>query len=87
MVTLEEARDWLRISGTDNDEIISGLLAAAPDYIRVATGCETDEPLADTITKFLLLLWYNAEQAEAERLQRTIDNLLKALAVKAREVL
>lgn len=90
MVSLATAREWLRIDSTDNDAIISGLLAAVPDYIEIATGLTpTDqaiEPLADTVTKFLLTLWYNAEQAEAERLQRTIDGLLKALTVKAREL-
>ena len=88
MVSIETAREWLRIDGTDNDTIIEGLLSAAPDYIEVATGMSAEaqavEPLADTVTKFLLTLWYNAEQAEAERLQRTIDGLLKALTVKAR---
>lgn len=89
MVTLDKAREWLRIDGTDNDDVIQGLLDAVPDYIEVATGmslgAQGDEPLVDTVTKFLLTLWYNAEQAEAERLQRTIDNLLKALAAKARD--
>ena len=89
MVPLPVAREWLRIDGTDNDSVIAGLLVAAPDYIEMATGLEVSdqasEPLADTVTKFLLTLWYNAEQAEAERLQRTIDGLLKALTVKARE--
>ena len=90
MVSIETAREWLRIDGTDNDVIIQGLLDAVPSYIEIATGliptAQADEPLADTVTKFLLTLWYNAEQAEAERLQRTIDGLLKALTVKAREI-
>ena len=89
MVPLVVAREWLRIDGTDNDSIIEGLLLAAPDYIEMATGLEVSdqasEPLADTVTKFLLTLWYNAEQAEADRLQRTIDSLLKTLTIKARE--
>lgn len=89
MVPLAVAREWLRIDGTDNDSIIEGLLLAAPDYIEMATGLEVSdqasEPLADTVTKFLLTLWYNAEQAEADRLQRTIDSLLKTLTIKARE--
>ena len=89
MVPLAVAREWLRIDGTDNDSIIEGLLLAAPDYIEMATGLEVSdqasEPLADTVTKFLLTLWYNAEQAEADRLQRTIDSLLKTLTIRARE--
>ena len=89
MVSLATAREWLRIDGTDNDTIIQGLLMACPEYIEMATGLEVSdqasEPLADTVTKFLLTLWYNAEQAEADRLQRTIDSLLKTLTIKARE--
>lgn len=89
MVTLSTAREWLRIDGNDNDTIIQGLLMACPEYIEIATGLsvfdQTTEPMADMVTKFLLTLWYNAEQAEADRLQRTIDNLLKALTIRARE--
>ena len=88
MVTLDTAREWLRIDGTDNDDIIQGLLCAAPGYIAVATGIDPEdqktEPLADTAVKFLMTLWYNAEQSEAERLQRTIDSILKALTFKRR---
>ena len=89
MVTVDVAREWLRIDGNDNDQIIEGLLLAASSYIEVATGMKTEEqrqePLADTVTKFLLTLWYNAEQSESDRLQRTIDNLLKALTLKKNE--
>lgn len=89
MVSLATAREWLRIDGNDNDAVIQGLLDACPAYIEAATGLPIfsieDQPLADTVTKFLLTLWYNAEQAEAERLQRTIDNLLKTLTVIARD--
>ena len=88
MLTLEEAREWLRIDGTDNDEIIMSLVAAASDYIEITTGMsaaqQEEEPLAETAEKFLIQLWYNAEQSESEKLQRTIDGLLKALTVKAR---
>ena len=90
MITLDKVREWLRIDGTDNDEIIQGLIDAVPAYIEVATGMTPEqqaaEPLADTVGKFLLTLWYNAEQAEAERLQRCIDDLLKALTVKVPRV-
>jgi hypothetical protein len=88
MVTLDQAREWLRLDGEDNDTIILGLLNAVPGYIELTTGMapeqQDSEPLADTATKFLLTLWYNAEQSESEKLQRTIDALLKALTIKAR---
>jgi len=85
---LEEAREYLRIDGTDNDEIILSLLEAIPGYIEVTTGMTPEqqetEPLAKTVSKFILQLWYNAEQSESDKLQRTIDGLLKALTVMAR---
>lgn len=85
ILTLEEARAALRLDGTDNDEIIISLLEAVPDYITLTTGIEPDAmasiPLAKAAARFLLMLWYNAEQSDAERLQRTIDSLLKALSL------
>lgn len=84
MLTLDEARDWLRVDGTENDAIISALLESTDDYISAATGAGEAEirayPITDTIKRLLLTLWYNAEQAEADRLQRTIDGLLKSFA-------
>lgn len=87
-LSIEEAREHLRIDGTDNDSIIFSLLAAIPGYIEVTTGMTPEqqdtEPLAITASKFILQLWYNAEQTDSEKLQRTIDGLLKALTVMAR---
>lgn len=89
-MTLDEAREFLRVDGTDNDTIILSLMNAIPGYIEVTTGMTTAqqdiEPLADTASKFILQLWYNAEQADSDKLQRTIDGLFKALTVMARSV-
>jgi hypothetical protein len=87
-MTLDQAREFLRVDGTDNDIIIVSLLDAIPGYIEVTTGMtaaqQEAEPLATTAGKFILKLWYNAEQTDSEKLQRTIDGLLKALTVMAR---
>lgn len=87
MLTVEQGREVLRLDTEDNDEIIAGLLAAIPAYIELATGLtaeqQEEQPLADTASRFILILWYNAERADAEKLQRTIDSLLKALALVA----
>ena len=46
MLTLDKAREWLRLDGTDNDEVIQGLLAAIPEYIEETTGMgNTPKPL------------------------------------------
>ena len=88
ILDLSEAREVLRLDSNDNDVIIFSLLQAIPGYIEVTTGMtevqQKQEPLAQTAAKFLLQLWYNAEQTDSEKLQRTIDSLLKALTVKAR---
>lgn len=81
---LEEAREWLRIDGTDNDEIIQSLLEGTKLYIYQATGVlgadQDHDPLAVTCQKMLLSLWYNPDQDGADKIQRTIDNLLKSLS-------
>lgn len=93
ILSIVEARDTLRIDGSDNDSIIIPLVESIPAYLETATGHTwLDEqgnaldPLAKTAARFLLILWYNAEQAEAERLRKTIDTLLTSLTVKGRSL-
>ena len=90
ILSIQEARDTLRIDGEDNDNIIIPLVESIPAYLETATGNawlneqgNASDPLAKTAARFLLILWYNAEQAEAERLRKTIDTLLTSLTVKA----
>ena len=88
-MTVAEARDWLRLDNTDNDDIISSLLTGAVEYIELTTGLDAEEQatstLAQTVTKYLLSLWYDPTQTDTDRLQRTIDSLLKVITAK-REV-
>lgn len=81
--TVEEARDILRIDGADNDAQITALLAAIPAYLEITAGYKIDDeysPLAKTAARFILQLWYFGESAETDKLNRVIDNLLKALS-------
>lgn len=84
LITTQEARDWLRLDNSDNDVNIEGLIESAEEYITLTTGMSADmqelSPLAKTACKFLLTLWYDPEQADSDKLQRSIDNLLKALS-------
>ena len=86
MLTLEKARDVLRLDGNDNDDIIIPLLDTIPDYIEVTTGLTAEqqesEPLAETLSGFSLKLWYHAEQSDAGKLERVISNLQKTLTLK-----
>lgn len=83
MLTIETAREWLRLDNSDNDDVISGLIDSAVEYITLTTGLSKEDQaystLAETAQKFLLTLWYDPQTAETDRLQRTIDNLLKAI--------
>lgn len=84
IITPQEARDWLRLDNSDNDVNIAGLIESAEEYITLTTGmsaeAQAQSPLAKTACKFLLTLWYDPEQADSDKLQRSIDNLLKALS-------
>ena len=88
MLTLQQARDILRVDGGDNDQLIETLIYAIPEYIFVTTGMDPTQqlgdPLVDTVSGFLLTLWYYGDHADDTRLQRTIDNLLKCITLKAR---
>lgn len=82
-MTVAEAREWLRIDNEANDQIIIDLLAGAEEYITLTTGLNEEEQansrLAQTATKFLLSLWYDPTQVDADKLTRTINSLLKTL--------
>jgi hypothetical protein len=85
MFTIEEARDILRIDGSDNDEMIYALLSAIPPYLQATTGyipMGEYSPVALTAARFLLQLWYYGENADTDKLQRVIDSLLKALSAE-----
>lgn len=83
--TIDEARDILRIDGSDNDAIIEPLLQAIPPYLEATTGYTAAgefSPVARAAGRFLLQLWYYGENADTDKLQRVIDCLLKALSAE-----
>ncbi len=86
MFTIEEARNILRISGSDNDNEILALVDALPDYLYHATGYRASggyySPVALTAGRFILWQWYYGENADTDKLQRVIDCLLKALSAE-----
>ncbi|XJS10464.1 hypothetical protein ACF3NG_10065 [Aerococcaceae bacterium WGS1372] len=82
---LYEALNILRLDSGANDDIVESLLNSIPSYIYTTTGMTPEqqdtEPLAKTVSGFLLQLWYNAEGTNADQLTRTIDSLLKTLSL------
>lgn len=92
IMTIEEARETLRLDNEHNDDIIMPLLAAIPSYLEIQTGkdwleedAEKVDALAKTTAQFILLLWYNPQQRDEERLKRTINSLIYALTAKAKD--
>lgn len=90
IISIEEARDTLRVDGSDNDIIITPLIEAIPHYLEATTGKawvdeEIIHPLAKTAAKFILMLWYNPQDNEVQKLQRVIEGLLTTLTALGRE--
>ncbi len=90
MLSIKEACNILHVDIGNNDELITSLCESIPGYIETSTGypesAQDDEPLCRTVSGFLLTLWYYSDHTDDVKLQRTIDNLLKCLAIKARSV-
>lgn len=90
MYTIIDAKNDLRVDGSDNDDIINALVQALPDYIEVTTGMSKNdqaaEPLVDTVCGFIIRIWYYADHADDVKLSRTIDNLLKCITLKANAI-
>ena len=90
MLSLSEACNVLHVDQGTNDDLINSLLEAIPGYIEVSTGMsESDqdsEPLCNTVSGFILTLWYYADHADDQALTRTINSLLKAITIKARSL-
>lgn len=91
MISLDEARDYLRIDEGDNDAILLAILKAIPPFIETATGIDEqiqdNEPMAMQVSKLMLMMWYDVDRADVDKLQRTIDALLIAIKAKYNEKL
>lgn len=88
LISIDEARDAVRVDGDANDPILIPLMESIPAYLEVTTGrtwdTEPAHPLAQTVAKFILQLWYDGQGPDTERLRRTIDGLLVALTAIGR---
>ena len=85
--TVADARNALHLDEGTNDELVSSLVEALPDYIEQVTGMtaaqQETEPLIKTVGNFIMELWYYGVHTDDVRLNRTINSLLKVLTFKA----
>lgn len=88
-MTYDKALAVLHVDAGVQDELIYSLVEALPDYISVATGLPANkqhlEPLVDVVGGLILTQWYYADHADDQSLTRTINALLKAITLKARD--
>lgn len=88
-MTIAEALNVLHLDeDSPNKELVASLIDAIPHYIETTTGMpyshQSSEPLCKTVGNFLLTLWYYADHSDSAALERTINNLLKCISIKAR---
>lgn len=60
-VTLQQAKTYLKVDDdiTDDDELISGMITAAEEYVERSTGKTNDNSsLYDLCIKLLVVHWY-----------------------------
>ena len=86
--TIAEARDILRIDGTDNDTLILPLVEAIPPYLYESTGYQPKEgedfsPIAKVVGRFLLHQWYYGEESDVQKVDRVLHSLLMRLSAES----
>lgn len=84
IITLEETKQYLRVDGTDEDTLITSLIAAAETYLSNATGNQFDNSnsLAKLFCWVLVTDWYeNREHVgrASERVRPIVESMLAQL--------
>jgi hypothetical protein len=85
LITIDEAKSFLRMSDDSWGDILNPLIETLPSYLQMKTGRawdsdSTPHPLAVTTCKFILQVWVlGPDQEEYDKLEKTIDNLLGVL--------
>ena len=85
MLSVDDGLNILRMDpDADTEIIVEGLLKAIPPYIETTTGMSVEDQkdcaLCDTVSGFLLRLWFFPDGSDSEKLQCVVDNLLKTIS-------
>ena len=82
-ITVDDMREYLRIDGTANDNLLTALIDAAGVYITQTTGMTTTDqaanPLAKSATRMLVAMWYDPQGIDATASERAVTEMLKHL--------
>lgn len=85
ILTLEEAKQRLRVDFDDDDLLIYGLIESIPDYLETKTGARWDKepinPLVKNLAGYLICSMYDQNFKDFEQ---PINNLLMVLTSMAK---
>ncbi|HDR6315186.1 phage gp6-like head-tail connector protein [Bacillus sp. TH22] len=83
VLKLEEAKEYLRVDGDEEDSLISSFITAAEIYIKNATSKNVDlkSELAKLAARILISHWYENREAvgKAEQLAFSLQSILVQL--------
>lgn len=83
VLTLDEAKAYLRVDGSEEDMLITSLVGAAEQYIKNATSKSVDakSELAKLAARILIAHWYENREAvgKAEKLAFSLQSILVQL--------
>ncbi len=85
IITLEEAKQWLRIDHNDEDGLIIMMISAAEKYLFNATGNTFDNTneLAKLFCYVLVTDWYENREMigkTSEKVRHTVESILAQLS-------
>jgi uncharacterized phage protein (predicted DNA packaging) len=84
IVSLDEAKNWLRIDFNEDDALLTTLIGAAEEYLQNATGIEYDNSnhLAKLFCMVLISDWYENRELigkASEQVRPIINSILMQL--------
>jgi uncharacterized phage protein (predicted DNA packaging) len=84
IVSLDEAKSWLRIDFSEDDVLLSSLISASETYLKNATGIEYDSSnhLAKLFCMVLISDWYENRELvgrASDQVRPIINSILMQL--------
>lgn len=77
ILTLDEAKEFLKVEYNDEDALIQGLITAGENYIENATGKTFDSTneLAKLAVKLLVVNWYENREINTDKANKIAFSL------------
>lgn len=85
MLTLQEAKDFLRLEHDEEDAFVSSLLLAGSSYIKNATHSQVDETseLFKVALRMLILHWYeNRNTVVIGKIPKSLEFALESILIQ-----